>query len=531
MLRATQNSVSEWSLASSRTYDDPFNELEVDFVITDPDGIERRVPAFWSGDQIWRVRYAASRPGRHCWRSVCSDASDPDLHGREGIIDVSPYTGNSPLLRLGPLGVSDCGRYLQHHDGTPFFWLADTWWMALCERLAWPADFQQLTQDRVDKGFTVIQLVAGLFPDMPAFDERSRNEAGFSWEEDFTRINPSYYDHADVRIHHLVRNGLVPCILGCWGYYLPWLGVVKMKRHWRYLVARYGAYPVVWCLAGEGSMPWYLSEQKDADRAWQQQGWTEVARYLRQIDPYGHPVTIHPSSSSRNTVDDPTVLDFDMLQTGHGDRRNIPNTIRQVQEAYAIQPVLPVINSEVCYEGIGEACRQEVQRFMFWACVLSGACGHTYGANGIWQVNLKDLPFGPSPHGTAWGNTPWDEASQLPGSRQLGLARAFLEKYEWWRFEPHPEWVDPAATAEQPNAAFAAGIPGQTRVLFLPSGVWDIIVKGIEPGSSYRASLFNPVNGDLRDIGIVETDAQGDWRNPVSRAPVFQDWVVVLDTT
>jgi len=40
-----------------------------------------------------------------------------------------------------------------------------------------------------------------------------------------------------------------------------------MKRHWRYLVARWGAYPVVWCLAGEGTMPYYLSIAKERDAA------------------------------------------------------------------------------------------------------------------------------------------------------------------------------------------------------------------------------------------------------------------------
>ncbi len=529
MLRAMQNSITEWSLSSSRSYDDPFNQLEVDVSITGADGVERCVPAFWSGEQTWRVRYASSCLGQHRWHSVCSDASDPDLHGREGVLEITPYSGSNPLLQQGPLVVSDNKRYLQHRDGTPFFWLADTWWMALCDRLSWPGDFQQLTQDRVDKEFTVVQLVAGLFPDMPAFDERSRNSEGFAWEQDFTRINPAYYDHADLRIHHLVRNGLVPCIVGCWGYYLPWLGIDRMKQHWRHIVARYGAYPVVWCLAGEGSMPWYLSDDKEGDRTRLQEGWTELTRYLRQIDPYGHPITIHPSDSARDTVTDPAVLDFDMLQTGHGDRRSIPNTIRRVQKAYADEPVMPVINGEVCYEGIGEACRQEVQRFMFWACMLSGACGHTYGANGIWQVNNKERPYGPSPHGMAWGHTPWDEASQLPGSGQLGLAKAFLARYEWWRFEPHSEWVDPAASADEPNAAFAAGIPGQVRVVFLPSGVWGITVKGLERDSSYHASLFSPVDGDERQIGLVEADAQGDWRCPILRAPIFQDWVLVLD--
>ena len=40
-----------------------------------------------------------------------------------------------------------------------------------------------------------------------------------------------------------------------------------MKKHWRYLIARWGAYPVVWCLAGEGTMPYYLSKtpKEDAD--------------------------------------------------------------------------------------------------------------------------------------------------------------------------------------------------------------------------------------------------------------------------
>ena len=89
-----------------------------------------------------------------------------------------------------------------------------------------------------------------------------------------------------------------------------------MKRHWRYLVARYGAYPVVWCLAGEASMAWYRSEQRDADGALQKRGWTDIARYLHEIDPCGHPITIHPTDSARNTVEDPAVLDFDMLQTG-----------------------------------------------------------------------------------------------------------------------------------------------------------------------------------------------------------------------
>ena len=96
-------------------------------------------------------------------------------------------------------------------------------------------------------------------------------------------------------------------------------------------------------------------------------------------------------------------------------------------------PQMPVLAGEVCYEGILEASRQEIQRFMFWTCILNGAGGHTYGANGIWQVNTREHPFGPSPHGRSWGDVPWDVAAHLPGSQHIGLSKGLLMKYPWWR--------------------------------------------------------------------------------------------------
>ena len=123
---------------------------------------------------------------------------------------------NSPnrLYGRGALSVSDDRRYLHHEDGTPFFWLGDTWWMGLTKRLRWPEDFQELAADRVAKGFNVVQIVGGLYPDQGPFDPRGANEAGFPWDQDFTRINPAWWDHADLRIHYLVETGPLPCILG-----------------------------------------------------------------------------------------------------------------------------------------------------------------------------------------------------------------------------------------------------------------------------------------------------------------------------
>jgi len=528
---AIQHMATEWGYTSAKAYADPFNDIELDLVFNGPAGEEWRVPAFWAGGQEWRVRFAPPHPGTYRYRTICSDGGNASLHGLEGRLEAEPYVGDNELLRHGPLRVSQNRRYLEHCDGTPFFWLGDTWWMGLCKRLSWPDDFQLLVADRVAKGFTVIQIVAGPYPDMPAFDPRNENEAGQPWEEGFARVNPAYYDMADLRIRWLVRSGLMPCILGCWGYYLPWMGIEKMKRHWRNLIARYGAYPVVWCLAGEGAMPFYLSQDRERDRQMQIDGWTEIARYVRRVDPYQHPLTIHPTDSARDQLSDDSLLSFDMLQTGHGGYPAMGDAARRVAEAVARSPRMPVVNGEPCYEGIMEGGRQEVQRFLFWSNMLSGGAGHTYGANGIWQVNREEEPFGPSPHGASWGDRPWREAYRLPGSTHVGVGKRLLERYEWWRFQPHQEWVEPHAGANDYVQPYAAGIPGRVRLIYLPRamGRWSppVYVRGLEHDIIYRALLLDPKDGREHDLGVIEPDRDGLWRLPLP--PIMQDWLLAIE--
>ena len=301
----TARCVTQWSYTSEKVYADPFNDVELDVVFTDSQGHEQTAPAFWAGEQTWQIRFSPSTAGRYTYQTAASDGGD--LGGRRGVLEVSAYQGSNLLRKHGPIRVASDERHFEHEDGTPFFWLGDTWWMGLCSRMRWPEDIQQLAADRVKKGFTVIQIIAGLYPDMPPFDPRGANEAGFPWEKEYTRINPAYFDAADLRIQYLVESGLTPCIVACWGYFLPIMGVAKLKKHWRNLVARWGAYPVVWCLAGEGAMPFYLSKTKKEDAAAQKQGWTEIARYVRSIDPYHHAVTIHPTDNARNQVEDVSV--------------------------------------------------------------------------------------------------------------------------------------------------------------------------------------------------------------------------------
>ena len=128
-----------------------------------------------------------------------------------------------------------------------------------------------------------------------------------------------------------------------------------------------------------------------------------------------HPTGIEPLSG-RLLFRDQALLDFDMLQTGHGKREVLRPTIRTLRASYAAKPVMPVVNGEVSYEALLGKIPAEIPRLMFWTCILSGAAGHTYGANGIWQLNRRDQPYGKSPHGGTYGPIPWDEAMRLPGS-------------------------------------------------------------------------------------------------------------------
>lgn len=527
-----QNTVFEKSFRATSTYPDPFNDVAFSVRITFPDGSERSYLGFWAGQDRFKFRFSSPVTGNYSYATQSSNAADAGLHQQRGTFHITKYESSNELLSHGPIRISENKRHFTHLDGKPFLWLGDTWWCGLTKRLRWPEEFKLMTRDRVEKGFNAIQFTVGLAPSGTYFDRKNENENGLPWDEAANRINPAYFDAADQRVSHLVNSGIVPVVVPCWGFYILRMGTENAKKLWHYIMARWGALPVVWCVAGEVSMPYYNSATRDADGPRQIAAWSEVLTYLRTINCYGHIICAHPKhgQSSRNEVRDPTLLDFDMLQAGHLYMQALPKALSMLRTSLAEKPAMPVLVDEVAYEGIAETNWEDCQRQLFWASVLSGSPGYTYGAHGITQFNSDEFPSNVQPQGLSWGEETWRNAYQYRGSTQVGLGKKTLEKLDWWTMEPHPEWVPPAKSDSLKHfTSYAAGVPGRLRVIYFSAlSAMELTVLGLEADITYDAHFVVPSNGKRLPIGRIRGNSEGVWTMTRTRK---HDLVLIMAAT
>src|ERR1051325_520232 len=123
VIHAQANRLIELSFVAAAKHADPFNDVVLDVDFFTPDQQRLRVPAFWAGNDVWKVRFSSPVVGLHTYRTLCSN--DAGLHNRTGTIDIASYTGDHPLYRHGFVKIAGDNRHLEYADGTPFFWLAD----------------------------------------------------------------------------------------------------------------------------------------------------------------------------------------------------------------------------------------------------------------------------------------------------------------------------------------------------------------------------------------------------------------------
>jgi len=151
----------------------------------------------------------------------------------------------------GSVQVSENRRFLQHADGTPFFWLADTAWNG--PLLADEQDWDRYLKDRSDKGFTAVQFVAHAPWRAATKDAEGRT----SWlGRDDPTINPAAYDRIEKYVKAINDHGLLAAPTLMWtctaddpGQYLSEEAIIQIVR---YEIDRLKKYQVLWILGGDG---------------------------------------------------------------------------------------------------------------------------------------------------------------------------------------------------------------------------------------------------------------------------------------
>lgn len=515
--------VLELQFTAEGTYVNPAADVALVTTFVGPEGETYAVSGFWDGGDAWKVRFTPTAPGKWTYVTQCS-SEDPGLNGQTGTFRAARAAGSNPLLVHGGfLRVSDNRRYLTYTDGTPFFWLGDTWWFCPSALVPYEGStnpeydsmYRTLIDMRSEQGYTVAHMAfLG-----PISESRGVNSLA---DQGRTRsIDTLYWREVDRYIAYANESGIVPVIGLAFHSGMDELDLSAWTFLWQYVVARYGAFPVSWLIGGEYNadtgnpterVPMVLA----------------LGQAIKDADPYRRAMTVHPwwyRGDGRQAWDEPW-YDFIMLQGAHG----AAPPLSLYHEAYARSDPKPVLEGECNYEGIHNLTDFDV-RWAAYRAIQAGSFGYTYGAHGLWYPTQShdDTTF------DEWGTpVPWWEALRKPGGAQMRLLREFYESLAWWELEPRPDGL--TSDPRMPDMVMPAvkALEDRTFVIYFPRNypsTASAYLHGTRPGAAYQATWFDPRTGEWSlHEGDLTTEPTGMLLP--SRPGYSMDWLlqVTLDS-
>ncbi|RMG56630.1 MAG: DUF4038 domain-containing protein [Bacteroidetes bacterium] len=453
-----------------------------------------------------------------------------------------------PVLTAQPTGISADRRHLTDASGRPFLWLGDTAW-----ELFHILDVDEAThylETRARQGFTVIQAV--ILAENDGLRRPNANGDVPLENLDPTRPVEAYFQHVDRIVEKATQLGLTMALLPTWGDKLetnhPGAGPViftpeNARIYGEFLGARYRAQPVVWVLGGDRNVD---SEENLAI-------WRAMAEGLRAGDGGRHLITYHPrgASTSAYFLHREPWLDFNMYQSGHGQRKDL--VFRYNLELAQYQPEKPFLNGEPAYEDIpvrfwdyldwsdpqrtpagvldedglivqpahfeaGFFEPLDVRVSAYWS-LLSGACGHTYGHNAVWQMYKPGQPLAiPT-------LTDWREALARPGAEDIRHLHDLLASRPWGRLQPRQDVLYGLNPPDGAHLRAAVDAEGSFLLVYAPGGR-DISLR-LEAlrGERVVAWWFNPRNGATTYIETLPAAGIHTFALPEGGP----DWVLVVD--
>lgn len=480
------------------------------------------VPGFWDGGNIWKIRFAPPTSGK--WNYVTL-SSDRKMNGSKGSIEVSGWSEaekEANPTRRGFIQVKGPGyregRHFVYSDGTPFLWIADTWWDWTNSRITFES-FRKLADTRADQGYNIGQLFF----------------AGNGWGRESSLLDPAFQNPNLEQIKKVEQMIGYANSKGITVWIHPWwsregidksIGEENIIRWWRYVIHRLHAYNVIWVLAGEYNMNNYGGFPLSF--------WNKVGELIKKEDPYVRILSAHPTPpmwsggaeapqwSTAEAVHNEGWADYNQSQTGHARWCN-ELTPWIITNAYRKEPSKPVVVTEPWYEFIdGNPTAMDV-RFGAWSAVMSGAAGHTYGGGHIWRAHLPERP-------TGVGSWPMDTSFATntmlyAGASSVGFMGKYLRKLEWWKLEPHPDLV-----LENPSP-FCLSEPGKEYLIYLRfGGSVKLDLRPYGNASSFSFQWTDLVNqkesgsGTVNGGSIVEIKCPEDYPGNVN----YKDWVLYI---
>lgn len=511
--------VFETAFTAMRQPANPLQDTELRVTFTSPSRRTTIVSGFWDGGVTWRVRFSPDEPGRWTFATSAVPETDRGLHAQRGTFRVVRAAGRMRFDRHGPVRVARSRRHLEHADGTPFFWMADTGWNAAL--MSTPEEWRHYLAERARQRFTAVQWVTTQWRAAPRGDRE--NEPAFTGRETIA-VNPAFFQRLDAKVASLNDAGLLSAPVLLWaigggadpsvnpGFSLPEDQAIRLAR---YMIARWQAHDVVWILPGDGD---YRGEK--AER------WKRIGRALFDGSPHA-PVMLHPGGMHwvlREFQHEPWV-DIHGYQSGHGDDEK---TLRWMTEGppardWTLEPARPFINLEPPYERhLAYQSRQPippevVRRAVYWSLLNAPTAGVSYGGHGVWGWDDGTRP--PTDHAGSGIPLPWKDAIVMPGAKQMAHVAALFTSIDFTRLRPAP-----AALAEQPGveraSKFIAAAASDARdllVAYTPErGTIALRADALPRG---RARWHDPRTGasatavPVRSGSTVrfETPGDGDW--------------------
>jgi hypothetical protein len=484
-------------------------------------GKKLNITGFWNGGNEWKVNFAAPFNGTWEYKSVSADKTMNGKTGEIKVIDWSTDELKSNPTRHGFIQVNqsgeNAGHYFKYADGEPFLWIADTWWNWTKRTIQFET-FKKLVDDRAAKGFNIGQLFV----------------PGNGWgaessllDKSFTVLDTEHMKKVEQMISYANSKGITVWVHAWWSRpeLNKTIGEEKIKRWWRYLVHRLGAYNVIWVLAGEYNM--------NNNGGFELDFWKNLGEMVETEDPYNRIVSVHntppfwdggaeaPQWSTGEVLHNEPWLDYNQSQTGHGKYANemIPVVI---EKEYKRQPAKPIVITEPWYEFVEGNPTDKDIRLAAWGSILSGAAGHTYGGGHVWLGSVPEAPAG------ANGTWPLEAGAELSsfdyeGAVSMQHLTSFFNNVNWWKMTPHPELVN-----DYPQP-FCLAIPGTEYIVYMRyGGMINLNIGENGPGKEFSYNWYNPATGEstgkkqIKGNKTLQFTAPGMYPGTLN----YSDWVL-----